>query len=220
MCGRFTQAFENWGDVLRTFGVVDDGFRVPPRYNIAPSQDVPIIISDGQARRIGQVQWGLIHPWSQSSRSRIRPINTRAETLLANRWFRSLVPKKRCIVPVDSFYEWRRNTKQPLRIQLERRPVFALAGIYDVWHSKDGQKVSSFAIVTCSPNVFMLGIHDRMPVILDEDGVNLWLDRSVTDPEVVTSVLTPTTEPMKAYPVHPKVGNVRNDDPSCIEPYE
>ncbi|WP_067937053.1 SOS response-associated peptidase [Alicyclobacillus kakegawensis] len=219
MCGRFTQAFEDWSIVLNYFGVVDNGFRYPARYNVAPTQDVAAIVSDGRERRIGLLKWGLIHPWVQSAKSNIRPINARAETLLVNRRFRDLVPKKRCIIPADGFYEWQRNTKRPYRIRLKKRQVFAFAGIYDTWRGPDGQKVSSFAIITCAPNQFMWNIHDRMPVILDEAGVDLWLDRSVTDPELVTSVLRPTDEEMYAYPVNPMVGNVRNDGPKCVEEY-
>jgi putative SOS response-associated peptidase YedK len=199
--------------------VSNTDFRQPPRYNIAPTQDVAAIISDGRERRIGFLKWGLIHPWAVNAKSSMRPINARAETLLVNRRFRSLVPKKRCIIPADGFFEWQRNTKQPMRIRLKGRDVFAFAGIYDTWHGPDGQKISSFAIITCAPNQFMATIHDRMPVILNEAGVNLWLDRSVTDPELLTSILRPTDEEMYAYPVHPMVGNVRNDRPQCIEEY-
>ncbi|MCL6633097.1 MAG: SOS response-associated peptidase [Alicyclobacillus herbarius] len=218
MCGRFTQAFEDWSEVLAYFQVSGDG-SWPARYNIAPTQDVPIIVSHGGERKIGPVSWGLVPRFAGAKRS-LRPINARAETLLESRWFRPLLANRRCVIPVDSFYEWRQTDKQPLRIHLARRPVFALAGIYDTFTTADGCKVSSFAIITCQPNDFMAPIHNRMPVILDESALRVWLDAGLRDAEAAASVLTPTDEEMTAYPVHPRVGNVRHDDPELIRRFD
>ncbi|WP_067929356.1 SOS response-associated peptidase [Alicyclobacillus shizuokensis] len=220
MCGRFTQAFEDWSEVLAYFQVIADGFSWPARYNVAPTQDVPVIVADGNRRRIGPLSWGLVPRFATPKRPPVRPINARAETLLDSRWFRPLLARRRCAVPVDSFYEWRQDTKQPLRIRLRQRPVFALAGIYDTFTGPDGRKVSSFAIVTCAPNEFMAAIHNRMPVILDDSALAAWLDAGLTDADVAASLLRPSQEEMAAYPVHPRVGNVRHDDAALLQPYD
>ncbi|WP_338000223.1 SOS response-associated peptidase [Alicyclobacillus sp. ALC3] len=221
MCGRFTLT-EDWTEIIRSFGLVDNGFRYPPHYNIAPSQNVVAIVanSDGE-RRAGLLKWGLIPSSSDSPKTTFSTFNARSETLLKNGTWKRLVPRKRCIIPADGFYEWRKSTKRPLRIQLKSRKLFGLAGLYDTWTSADGtQKVSSCTIITCKPNLFMSSIHDRMPVILPKENEDLWLDRSVTDTDLVTDMLQPyTNSDMHAYYVSPMVGNVRNDGAGCIEEY-
>jgi putative SOS response-associated peptidase YedK len=216
MCGRFTNANEDWGFMLDYFGVPDTGFRYPAQYNIAPSQKVPAIISDGHERRIGLLKWGIIPSWSEKENTTLSTFNARVETLLVKPTFKDLVSRKRCIVPADGLYEWHRHTKKPYRIRLKKREVFAFAGLYDTWMSPKGNKVSSFTVITCAPNFFMASIHDRMPVILRHEDENLWLDRSVRDADTVMSVLRPTDEEMYSYPVPELVGNVRNVGRECI----
>jgi putative SOS response-associated peptidase YedK len=204
--------------MLDYFGLTDNGFRYPPRYNIAPSQQAPAIISDGKERRIGLLKWGLLPSWSKTEKTSFGTINARAETLLVAPSFRNLVSRKRCIIPADGFYEWHRHTKKPYRIRLKKREVFAFAGLYDTWRSPDGKKkISTFTIITCRPNIFMTTLHDRMPVILTRENEDIWLDRSITDTDVLMSVLQPYSEDMYAYRVPEIVGNVRNDGPECIE---
>lgn len=218
MCGRFTQAFEDWSGILEYFGIIDNGFRLPPRYNLAPTQDVAAIISDGRQRRIGRLRWGLVPAWSESDKTTFSTFNARADKLLANGMWKRLVPRKRCIIPADGFFEWRKRDKQPFRILLNSRPVFGFAGLYDTWKSPDGSmKVGSCTIITCEPNLFMASIHNRMPVILREDQHDLWLDPGVNDPHLVTSILEsyPNNE-MQSYTVAKMVGNVRNDSVECI----
>lgn len=190
----------------------------PPRYNVAPTQDVAAIVSDGRNRRIGRLRWGLIPAWADSDKTTFTTFNARSDKLLANGMWKRLVPRKRCIIPADGFYEWRKSDKQPFRIHLKSRPVFGLAGLYDTWTSPDGKtKVSSCTVITCQPNLFMSSIHDHMPVILREEHHDLWLDRGITGTELVTSVLgSYSNSDMQAYPVSRMVGCVRNDTPQCI----
>lgn len=204
--------------MLDYFGVSDTGFRFPPQYNIAPTQKVPAIISDGRKRRIGLLKWGLLPSWVGKQMTNFELINARAETLLVRPAYKNLVSRKRCIIPADGLYEWHRNTKKPYRIRLKKREVFAFAGLYDTWTSPKGDKVSSCTIITCAPNFFMASIHDRMPVILRHEDEDMWLDRSVKDTDVVMSVLRPTDEEMYSYRVPELVGNVRNAGRECIEP--
>lgn len=216
MCGRFTNANEDWSFMLDYFSVPDTRFRHPPLYNIAPSQKVPAIISDGRKRRVGLLRWGIIPSWAERESTTLATFNARAETLLVKPTFKSLVSRKRCIIPADGFYEWPRNTKKPVRIRLVKREVFAFAGLYDTWTSPKGDKVSTFTVITCAPNFFMASIHDRMPVILQHEDEGLWLDRSVRDTDAVMPLLRPTSEDMYSYRVAELVGNVRNVGPECI----
>lgn len=110
--------------MLNYFGVADNGYRMAPLYNVAPTQQITAIISDGERRRIGSMRWGIIQPSSKTAAGRWNTFNARAETLLIRPTYRNLISRKRCIIPVDGFFEWRRSDKTPLRIQLKRRPVF------------------------------------------------------------------------------------------------
>jgi putative SOS response-associated peptidase YedK len=219
LCGRFTNANEDWAFMLDYFGVPDTGFRFPPQYNIAPSQKVPAIISDGRKRRIGLLKWGLVPSWAEKEMASFVTINARVETLLVKPSYRNLVSRKRCIIPADGLFEWHRHTKKPYRIRLKKREVFAFAGLYDTWTSPNGNKLSTFTIITCEPNFFMASVHDRMPVILRHEDEDLWLDRSVRDTEMVMTVLRPTAEDMYSYRVPELVGNVRNTGRDCIVPF-
>lgn len=117
--------------------------------------------------------------------------------------------------------EWRKTDKQPFRIIAKDRPFFGFAGLWDTWSNREtGEKVSSCTIITSKPNTMMSAVHDRMPVILSREGEVIWLDPSIEDTDVVTSVLNPyPNELTQMYPVHKMVGNVRNDVPECAEPW-
>lgn len=218
MCGRYTLTV-SLEELLLHYSLNPE--RVPfhePRFNISPSQMVMSIIHDGQANRMGELSWGFIPSWAKEPKN--RTINARAETLLEKPAFKIPFLRKRCIIPADSFYEWKTTGtgKQPMRIMLKSEGIFSLAGIYDTWTSPDGHKISSVAIITTEPNEVVAGIHNRMPLILNPEDEAVWLNRSIQKPGVLTPLLRPfSAENMKAYPVSPKVGSVRNDSPECIE---
>ncbi|MDQ0188249.1 SOS response-associated peptidase [Alicyclobacillus cycloheptanicus] len=217
MCGRFTLT-EDWSSILRYYGITDSNYAVPPRYNIAPSQRLTAVISDGTKRRIGPLTWGLVPKvWSHRDPHH-RPINVRVEGITVNMAFRKLLERKRCLIPADGYYEWHRNTKQPYRIRLRSRNIFSFAGIWDTYETETGERVSTCAFVTCEPNMKMKVIHDRMPVILrDFQHERFWLDRHVTDVNQLLTVLKPyPDDDMYAYPVSKAVGNARNDNAELI----
>lgn len=219
MCGRLTQANEDWDFMLNYFGVVETGYRMPPLYNAAPTQKISAIISDGKERRMGALHWGIIHPASQTPKGRWNTFNARAETLTVRPTFKDLISRKRCIIPVDSFYEWRKADKAPFRIRFKNQPLFPLAGLYDTWHGPNGDVVHGCTIITCKPNLFMSALHDRMPVILDDEGVGTWLNRREDNQETLLQLLKPCSDlDMYRYEVDRMVGNVRNDSRQCIEP--
>ncbi|WP_274365441.1 SOS response-associated peptidase [Paenibacillus thermotolerans] len=221
MCGRFTLTAE-WGLVRDWFYIefMEQMEKIAPRYNAAPGQHILAVLAHEGKRRAGFLKWGLPSP---AAAKRSTPlINARAETLAQRPTFRTLVARKRCIIPADGFYEWKvsdGNKKQPLRITLRDRPLFSFAALYDTYQSEDGARHHSCVIVTTASNRFMSPIHERMPAILRREDEELWLDRSVTDADRLLPLLSrQPSEEMQAYPVSTSIGNVRWDEPECIAP--
>lgn len=219
MCGRYTITVTIEELMARFWAEDATASCHRPRYNVAPMQMVPAVIHDGMRNRIGMLKWGLVPPWAEDERIGARMINARAETLEERPAFRQAFRRKRCILPADGFYEWKRDGKQkrPLRIVMRDGRVFGMAGLYETWTGPDGRRVHTCAVITTAPNRLMADIHDRMPVILRREDEALWLDRNVQDPERLRPLLQPyPAEEMEAYEVDPRVGNVAFDDPGLI----
>lgn len=219
MCGRFTLT-EDWAFMLDYFGISASTYDQSPRYNIAPGQHVAAIISDGEERRIGPLKWGLVPSWAKDAKIGALTVNARAETLDEKPAFKPLLSRKRCLIPADGFYEWKKiaKKKQPMRMVLTDRKVFAFAGLYDTWIQPNGNKLSTCTLITTKSNDLMAEIHDRMPAILLPGNEEHWLDRGIEDPGKIISLLAPyPSEYMRAYPVGSLVGNVKNDVVECIE---
>lgn len=224
MCGRLVRD-ENFDPAQLGFaGFSETAFT--PRYNIAPTQLDLIGRVDEDGRRLVPSFWGLIPTWAKERAIGGRLFNARAETLTERPAFRALIARHRCIVPASGFYEWRadpagRRSKQPLYIhRADGRPM-ALAGLWTVWRDpvRGGEPVTSHTIVTCAPNRFMAPIHNRMPVVLDGDALMAWLDPGLTRPADVLPLLAPCPDDLlTAYPVAPRVNDVRNDGPDLIAP--
>jgi putative SOS response-associated peptidase YedK len=176
------------------------------------------IINDGEKNRLGDLKWGLIPSWAQDEKISYRMINARADTVTEKPAFRSSFQRKRCLIPADGFYEWKKigTDKQPMRILLKDESIFSMAGLYDTWTAPDGRKVSTCTIITTTPNELMADIHDRMPVILRHEDEKIWLgkEQKVAD---LKALLRPfPAEEMIAYPVSKAVGNVKHDSIECI----
>ncbi|MBN2983507.1 MULTISPECIES: SOS response-associated peptidase [Cohnella] len=220
MCGRYTITVTLEELIARYMaGQVAVPFYAP-RYNVAPGQLVPAIVSDGRGNRLGQLKWGLVPPWAEDAKIGYKMINARAETLADRPAYRDAYRRKRCLLPADGFYEWKAadGAKRPYRISLRSKKLFSLAGLYETWTSPSGEVVHTCTVVTTAPNRLMADIHDRMPVILREEDESVWLDRRIREPERLNRLLAPyPDEEMEAYEVDKRVGNVANDDPSCIE---
>lgn len=224
MCGRFslTITFE---ELMERYGasLVIEPFH-EPRYNIAPTQMIPAVINDGERNRLGQLKWGLTPSWAKDESMASKMINARSDTLLERPSFKKLVFRKRCLIPADSFYEWKtvNGKKQPIRFTLKDGGVFSMAGLYDTWRCQEsGREIHTCTIITTSPNALIKEVHDRMPVILRKEDERKWLDRNNADVGQLLSLLVPySEEEMRGYPVSPIVGNVRNDRPECIEEVE
>ncbi len=221
MCGRFSQ-LRSWTELVELYRLADDAvpLNLGARYNVCPTENVPIIRlrKNGNSRELAMARWGLVPPWSKDIRIGARAINARAETIDRLPMFRGAFAKRRCLVPADGFYEWRKlldGSKQPYYLTLSRGRPFAFAGLWEVWRGPADERVDSFTIIVTAANDFLSPIHDRMPVILDPNQLDAWLDTSRSAAEAL-ALLVPYRGEMTAFPVGKRVNKPGNDDPACI----
>ena len=218
MCGRYS-LIADLGELARRFEFDGDWDDFDRRYNIAPTQDVLTVVG-GESRRGGYMRWGLIPFWAKDKSIGSRMINARAETVGEKPSFRNALRRRRCLILADGFYEWQKLGKQkrPMRIVMQSGESFAFAGLWETWRDPQGEVIPSCTIITTSANDTLRPIHDRMPVILRRDLEDFWLDNSVTDPDALTSVLTPyANDAMEAYEVSTLINSARNDVPEVLE---
>jgi len=219
MCGRYSLTVPP-EEFAQHFGLSD----VPdlePRYNVAPTQDMPVIrLPEGASREAVTMRWGLVPFSAASPDGAARMINARSETVAEKPSFRWAFQKTRCLVPADGFYEWKRTggVKQPYHITLRGRGLFAFAGLWDEWTSRDGDRLLSYTVLTTEPNDLMRSIHDRMPVILPPERYAEWLDPG-SNPQGIREILRPVpADALLATAVSDRVNSVRNEGPSLIVP--
>lgn len=223
MCGRYTQ-IRTWSELVALYRITvqTPPPNLPPRYNIAPTQSVPIVRQGNgpNARELALVRWGLLPAWAKDASIGYKMINARAETVDQKPAFRQSLRKRRCLVVADGFYEWRLegSQKQPYYLTLPANRPFAFAGLWERWRSPEGgDPIESCTIIVCEANPSVRPIHDRMPVILEPDSFDPWLDAKA-EPAAIKDLLKPYNGPLVTVPVSPLVNNVRNDDPVCIQP--
>ena len=205
--------------IARLFGV-EERPNLAPRYNVAPTQQVPIVRlrRGGAGRELAIVRWGLIPHWAKEARVGHRLINARANGLSTNGSFRESFAKRRCLVVADGFYEWQKRPggKQPYMVRLRSGEPFGFAGLWSFWRSPEGDSVQSCTIVTTDANDVVAPIHNRMPVILSPECFDVWLGGGKAE---ALDLLRPyDPDAMEALPVSTRVNNVRNDDPEVIAP--
>ncbi|MEP0912187.1 SOS response-associated peptidase [Leptolyngbya sp. GB1-A1] len=218
MCGRYTLA--QAADRLAEAFDLDDVPSMPFRYNIAPTQAVPVVRAIGQAPQLDLLHWGLIPSWSKDPTIGFRLINARAETLTEKPSFRAAFRRRRCLIPADGFYEWQQveRKKQPYYFCRDGHQPFAFAGLWEHWESADGE-IESCTIVTTEANHLLRSIHHRMPVILQPEDYEQWLDPQVQEGDRLQHLLYPDEDKtFIRYPVSTKVNRPQNDTLQCIEP--
>jgi putative SOS response-associated peptidase YedK len=196
-----------------------------PRYNIAPTQPVPIIRQHPKVprRELSLARWGLIPWWANDASGAARMLNARSETAPTLPAFRDAFKTRRCIVPADGFYEWQKigKAKQPYCFEVNEGALFAFAGLWERWKDADGKALETCSILTTTPNAVTSTVHDRMPVILEPDKYDLWLDPGFTDVVAASELLKPyDARLMRCYPVSARVNNVANDDAGCAAPVD
>lgn len=222
MCGRFTLLIPG-EELAESFGL-EATPALAPRYNIAPTQEAAVVRVDepGAPRRLAELRWGLVPAWADDPSIGSRLINARAETVAEKPAFRDAFRERRCAVPADGFYEWAETDgggKQPYVIRLADGGPFAFAGLWERWRGADGEELESFAILTTRPSEMVAEIHDRMPVLLRDARLDLWLDPEERRPESLGRVFPPPPEDaLVAYPVSRAVNDPSHDSPACLEP--
>jgi putative SOS response-associated peptidase YedK len=218
MCGRFARIVSD--KTLREKYRLERMAQLQDRYNIAPQQSIAAIRTAETGRELVLLKWGLIPSWSKDDKIAFKLTNARAETVAEKPSFRSAFKQRRCIIPASGFFEWKREAKQkqPFYIHPRGEELFSFAGLWETWHDPQGEIVESCAVITTEANELMRTIHDRMPVILNWQGENEWLNpRSA--PDALRALLVPfDSTRMGAYPVDPYVNNAKNQGPKCIEP--
>ena len=220
MCGRFTQQRPT-SELAEIFDAENLAADPGGHYNVAPTDEAAVVVRRDERRAVTSYRWGLVPHWSGDARGAAGRINARAETVASAPPFRDSFLRKRCVVPVDSFYEWRQENgaRQPYRIVRSDGMPLVLAGLWDGWKNpEDGVVRRTFTIVTTRANTRIADLHDRMPVILGGNAWRRWLDPRL-DRSELRAMLEPTEdEPLEIYPVVRLVNNVNNDGPELIVP--
>jgi putative SOS response-associated peptidase YedK len=224
VCGRVAQERPT-SELAEIFGAEDRVDAPGGRYNIAPTDEAAVVVQRDDHRAITAYRWGLIPHWSETAKTGNRMFNARAETIDRNPAFRYAFGKRRCLIPVDAFYEWQRdgNIRTPYAaVRPDGRPL-ALAGLWAGWKDPDtGEVIRSFTILTTGPNEAMRPIHNRMPVVIPESAWDRWLDPTRQKPSELAELkglLVPADDDaLDIYRVSRRVSNVRNDGPDLLEP--
>jgi putative SOS response-associated peptidase YedK len=194
-----------------------------PRYNIAPASDIACVVPNPRTvgRLIRMFRWGLVPPWSKGPEVGAKMINARSETVREKPSFREAFLARRCLVPVDGFYEWqkREDGKQPFLFRRKDKEVFALAGLWEKWQDDQGKELETCTILTTAANSVMRPIHHRMPVVLPEENWKAWLDLPGDQAKQLLKLLRPcAADVLMAYPVTREVNRPAFDRPECLEP--
>ncbi len=219
MCGRYALATPV-DELQRRFGFAERP-NLAPSYNIAPTQAAPVVRRrpDAGGRELALLRWGLVPAWSEGPDQRFSMINARAETVATKPAYRAAFRQRRCLVPADGFFEWRKldGRKQPYFIRLGSGEPMAFAGLWERWTSRDGREaIESFTIIVTDANERLRPIHDRMPVIVAPEDHERWLDPGAADGRELLKPCPPDW--LEAYPVGTRVSSPRNDDPGLLEP--
>lgn len=218
MCGRFT-LLAGRESIRSYFSIQNNWESYTHSYNIAPTEQVLVIIFDGKINRAGYMQWGLVPFWAKDTKHSAAMINARTETLDEKPSFKHLLQQNRCLIVADSFYEWKQTEvgKIPQRIQLENGGLFAFAGLWDKWE-QGNERLFTCTMLTKDANAFMEPIHHRMPIMLEKQAAMEWLQTAFHSDEAVKRFAMEKQNPrLTSYSVSNYVNNARNKEPLCIE---
>lgn len=225
MCGRFVSATPP-DQIAAYFGTEAPEALLEASYNVAPTNDVYAVLSDGTARHVDAFHWGFVPMWAKDPKIGAKMINARAESLAEKNAYKAAFRRRRCLIPADGFYEWQKRAdapakakKQPFYIHRVDGEPIAFAGLWEVWKgpNKDQEPLRSCTIITTTPNETMAKIHDRMPVILPASVWDTWLDRDNDDLELLGKLLVPCpSELLAVHTISTEVNNVRSKGPELI----
>ena len=218
MCSRYFLDAD--GNIIAYTFQVPVHDRIRKRFNIAPTQEAPVVrVGPGGGREVAMLRWGLVPSWAKDPKVGTKMINARCEGVEAKPSFRAAVKGRRCVVPATGFYEWQGEPgrKQPYAITVPGQPLFAFAGLWECWKPKDGQAIVTFTIVTTDANESVARIHDRMPAILPMDAVETWL---TGPPEEACRLLRPYAGEVSLRAVSRYVSSSRHEGPQCLDDAE
>ncbi|WP_322793184.1 SOS response-associated peptidase [Bellilinea sp.] len=221
MCGRFSLALDP-EELREVFGLVETPTLWIPRYNIAPTQPVAVI-TDAARPKLDYMRWGLVPSWAKDISIGQKLINARAETIREKPSFRSAFSRRRCLIPADGFFEWKKPEggkklpAEPYYFRLRDGKPFAFAGLWEIWHSPEGDELKTCTILTTDANELVGTVHQRMPILFEVDEAWTWLQPLAAD--TLLALLKPfPAEKMEAYPVSRLVNDPKQDDPQCVQP--
>jgi putative SOS response-associated peptidase YedK len=210
-------------EAIRRLFRFEDMPNFPPRYNIAPTQPIAIVRIENGKPRFALVRWGLLPAWVKDPRAFTLLINARGESVLDKPAFRNAMRYRRCLIPADGFYDWKRDgaRSQPYYVRPANDGPIAYAGLWECWTGPNGEEVETAAIITTRANRVLAPLHDRAPVIVPPEAFDLWLDCKNVGAETAATLITPCPEDLLvAHPVSPAVNNAANDGPQLIAPFE
>lgn len=223
MCGRYTE-YTGPDELKERYGLM----RVPPElrknYNAAPGQIMPVIIQGDKGKQLELMKWGLVPVWAKDPKIGYKLINARDDTIFEKPVWRSVILRKRALIPANGFYEWKKPTnskahKIPFYIHPKNQELFSFAGVYDTWKDVEGIEWNTYSIITTEPNKEMSQVHNRMPVILHKDDEEAWLDPNKASRESVETFLLPYEDNgLEMYKVSEDVNSTRNNDRKLIVP--
>lgn len=217
MCGRYRLSRRK--EMLAEYFDVDfDDLDWQPRYNIAPTQPVPVVRVDQRRLKASLLRWGLIPAWASDPNVGAGMINARAESAANKPAFCDALRRQRCLIPADGFYEWKGNgrERQPYCFEVSEGEMFAFAGIWDRWSDRSGNPVESCSILTTVANAVTSTVHDRMPVIVRRESYGFWLEPGAKTLDALLELLRPyDAGPMRCFPVSTRINQVANDDEEC-----
>jgi putative SOS response-associated peptidase YedK len=219
MCGRFVRS-SSIPEIAEEFDVGEIPFDLKPSYNVAPGQDIVIVLND-VVKKLVQCRWGFLPLWAKDHSFGYKMINARSETVANKSSFRNAFRNQRSLIVADGFYEWRKEGKAkfPVYVHLKSKKPFGFAGLYNVWKSPEGKETCTCTIITIAANDIVRPIHDRMPVIISKEKRDLWLDPDVRDTDFLLAILEPfSSDEMRAYDVSPTVNSPGHDSPDNIKP--
>jgi putative SOS response-associated peptidase YedK len=220
MCGRY--AITSAPEAIRALFRYPEQPNFPPRYNVAPTQPIPIVRLHEGKRRFALMRWGLLPSWVKDPKTFALLVNARGESVIDKPAFRAAMKYRRCLIPADGFYEWKpvAGRKQPYYVRLKSGAPMALAGLWETWTGPNGEELDTAAIVTTRANRLLAPIHDRMPVIVPPEAFDLWLNCSEVDAETAAALIAPAPEDaLEAYEVSTAVNRTANDNAKLVEPF-
>lgn len=221
MCGRFTHMY-TWKEIHDLSTLTTRPMDLGRSFNVAPTQESPVVRAEESGRRLDLLRWGLVPSWAKELAIGNSLINARAETVATKPAFRAAFKSRRCLVPASGFFEWTKleggKRKQPFYIRLASEEPMFFAGLWEKWAPPEGEAVETYTIITTRPNALTEQYHDRMPVILDPSDFGTWLDPKAPTDSVAELLRPCPPELLMAYPVSTVVNSPKNNAPECVVP--